>query len=143
MNDACVKENFTAANASSPMTTRFACPSRDDLRSRDYRRSNDQQDRPDWNFSNDSVLFEGGIVSFPPGPGLVPSSKESNSSELLTLITLSTFFRPVTLPPTVTFAPVITVEGGGEGIFVVAVVLRPVVTLADEAGSNGGALVSG
>ena len=67
-------------------------------------------------------------MSFPPWPGLAPSSKESNSSELLTLITLSTFFRPVMLPPTVTFAPVITVEGGGEGIFVVAVVLRPVVT---------------
>jgi len=41
-----------AANASSTMTTRFACPSRDDPRSRGYRRSSEQRNRSDWNFLN-------------------------------------------------------------------------------------------
>jgi hypothetical protein len=52
------------------------------------------------------ALFEGGIVIFPPGPGAAPSSRESNSSELLTLITLLALLTSATLPP------VVTVEGG-------------------------------
>jgi hypothetical protein len=63
------------------------------------------------------VFLEAGIVIFPPGPGAARSSSASNSSELLTLITLSAFFPLVTLPP--------------------------VLTLTDEAGPNGGALVNG
>ena len=80
------------------------------------------------------VIFEAGIVIFPPGPGTAPSSSESKSSELVTWITLSIFFPPVTVPPTGTFPPVATGEGGGRGILgLVAIGEAP----------NGGALISG
>ena len=43
------------------------------------------------------MLVEAGIVIFPPEPGAAPSSRESNSSELLTLIAVPVFFPPVVL----------------------------------------------
>jgi len=58
------------------------------------------------------VLFEAGILILPSRPGWTSSSRESKSSELLTLITLSIFFPLVTVPPTGTFPPVATGEGG-------------------------------
>ena len=67
------------------------------------------------------VLFECGIVIFPPGPGAARSSRESNSSELLTWITLSIFFPLLPL----------------------LVTLPPVLAVARETGSNGGTLLSG
>ena len=69
------------------------------------------------------VLFEDGIVIFPPGPAAARSSRESNSSELLTWMTLSIFFPLLPLPP--------------------VVMLPPVLTVGRETGSNGGALLSG
>ena len=78
------------------------------------------------------VLFEPGIVMFPPGPGAASSSRESNSSELLTLITLLALLMSAMFSPR---------EGGA--ILVLLVTLPPVVTLAGEAGPNGGALLSG
>ena len=80
------------------------------------------------------AIFEPGIVIFPPGPGAAPSSSESKSSELVTLITLSIFFPPVTMLPTGTFPPVASGEGGGIGILVLVAI--------GEA-PNGGALISG
>src|SRR6516164_8118341 len=68
------------------------------------------------------VIFEAGIVIFPPGPGTAPSSSESKSSELVTLIALSIFFPVVTVLPTGTFPPVATGEGGGRGILVLAAI---------------------
>ena len=64
------------------------------------------------------VLFEAGILIFPPRPGWTSSSSASNSSELLTLIT-----------------PVAT---GGRGWILVLVLIG-----AGEAGPNRGALFSG
>jgi len=78
------------------------------------------------------ALLEGGIVIFPPGPGAASSSRESNSSELLTLITLLALLMSAMFSPR---------EGGA--ILVLLVTLPPVVTLAGEAGPNGGALLSG
>ena len=75
------------------MTMRFAYPSRGDPRSRDYRRSSGSGHRP-IGILELIVVFEGGIVIFPTRPGTAPSSRESNSSELRTLITLSTLFPP-------------------------------------------------
>ena len=49
------------------------------------------------------MLVEAGIVILPPEAGAAPSSRESNSSELLTLIALPVFFPLVvlrSLPPT-------------------------------------------
>ena len=105
------------------------------------------------------AFFEGGIVIFPPGPGPAPSSRESNSSELLTLITLLALLTSAILPP------VKTLEGEGGGILVLLVMLPPaagvlagldcggtpvpvgmwppIVSLTGEAGPNGGALLSG
>jgi len=105
------------------------------------------------------ALFEGGIVIFPPGPGAAPSSRESNSSELLTLITLLAILTSAILPL------VKTLEGNVCGILVLLVMLPPgagvlpgadcggtavalgmlppIVSLAGEPGPNGGALASG
>jgi len=74
------------------------------------------------------VIFEGGIVIFPPGPGAASSSRVSNSSELLTLITLLARLTSAILPP------VKTLEGEGGGILVLVAI--------GEA-PNGGALTSG
>jgi hypothetical protein len=54
------------------------------------------------------VLFEVGIVILPPGPGTAPSSRASNSSELLTLIAVLALLVSLMLPPVVT-------EEGGRG----------------------------
>ena len=43
------------------------------------------------------VVFEAGIVIFPPGRGTAPSSRVSSSSELLTLIAVPVFFPLVVL----------------------------------------------
>jgi hypothetical protein len=59
------------------------------------------------------VLFERGIVIFPPGPGATPSSRESNSSELLTWIA----FLP--LLKSLLFSPVVTAEDGRGGVLIV------------------------
>jgi hypothetical protein len=105
------------------------------------------------------VFLEAGIVIFPPGPGSAPSSRESNSSELLTLITLLALLTSAILPP------IKTLEGEGGGILVLLVMfppgarvlagadcggtlvpvgmLPPIVSLTGEAGPNGGALISG
>ena len=74
------------------------------------------------------AFFEGGIVIFPPGPGAASSSRVSNSSELLTLITLLARLTSAILPP------VKTLEGEGGGILVLVAI--------GEA-PNGGALISG
>ena len=105
------------------------------------------------------VIFEAGIVIFPPGPGAASSSRVSNSSELLTLITLLARLTSAILPPVKTF------EGEGGGILVLLVRLPPgagvlaglgcggtpvpvgmwppIVSLTGEEGPNGGALLSG
>ena len=96
---------------------------------------------------------------FPPGPGPAPSSRESNSSEFLTLITLLALLTSAILPP------VKTLEGEGGGILVLLVMLPAgpgvlaglgcggtavpvgmlplIVSLTGEPGPNGGALLSG
>ena len=58
------------------------------------------------------VLFEAGIVIFPPRPGAAPSSRESNASVLLTLIAGPVAFLlvvltllPSTLPDDATLVP--------------------------------------
>jgi len=103
------------------------------------------------------VVVEAGIVIFPPEPGAAPSSRESNSSELLTLIALPVFFPPVTLLSVATVVldrvlllifvlvvPVV-VDRVGDLTVVLAVTLVLDVTVADVGGGslNGGALESG
>src|SRR6266849_7862953 len=58
------------------------------------------------------VLFEAGIVIFPPGPGVAPSSRESSCPLSLTFITAPVFFPLVTLPPDVTDVTVAAESGG-------------------------------
>ena len=105
------------------------------------------------------MLVEAGTVIFPPGLGATPSSMESNSSELLTLIALPVFFPLVvlrSLPPTlaedvtlvldrvllltvVLVGPVV-VDRVGDLTVVLAVTLALDVTVGDVGGgsSNGG-----
>jgi hypothetical protein len=58
------------------------------------------------------VLFEAGIVIFPPGPGWASSSRESNSSELLTWITFLALLKSLM------FSPVVTAEDGRGGVLI-------------------------
>ena len=98
------------------------------------------------------MLVEAGIVIFPPGLGAAPSSRESNSSELLTLIALPVFFPLVTLLPvatvvldrvlllTVVLVGPVVVDRVGDLTVVLAVTLALDVTVGDVGGgsSNGG-----
>jgi len=90
------------------------------------------------------ALFEGGIVIFPPGPGLASSSKESNSSELLTLITLPAGEGGGILVLLGMLPPGTGVLAGADcgGTAVPVGMLPPVVSLTGEAGPNDGAMTA-
>jgi len=92
------------------------------------------------------VLFPAGIVIFPPGLGAAPSSRESNSSELLMLIALAVLFPLVvlrSLPPPLAedVPPVLDRVGDLTVVFVVVLVVA--VVGASGGSLNGGALESG
>ena len=90
------------------------------------------------------VVFEAGIVIFPPGPGAAASSKESNCSVLLTSITLPVFFPLVVLRSLLTIVPddvTLVLDRVWALIFALAVPL--VVTRITGGSSNAGALLSG
>src|SRR6266581_1020341 len=93
------------------------------------------------------VLFPAGIVIFPPGLGAAPSSRESNSSELLTLIALPVFFPLVVLrslpPPLAEDVPPVLDRVGDLTVVLFVVVLVVAVVGASGGSPNGGALESG
>ncbi len=78
------------------------------------------------------VLFEAGIVIFPPGPGTAASSRESSCPLSLTLITLPVAFLLVVLRSLLTIVP-----------DDVTLVLDVTVAASTGGSLNGGALLSG
>jgi hypothetical protein len=93
------------------------------------------------------VLFEPGIVIFPPGPGTAPSSRESSCPLSLTFITTPVAFLLVTLVLDrvweLTFVLVVPLVVDRVGDLTLVVVVPLVAAMVAGGSLNGGALLSG